>query len=84
MSLKGSTSKAQGNALGLRKRNHHPIMFPCVSALKGRTRRCTMAQSLARILVHIIFSTKERMPVLARGVRPQLAAYLAGIGKRIA
>ena len=43
-----------------------------------------MAQSLARILVHIIFSTKERMPVLARGVRPQLAAYLAGIGKRIA
>jgi REP element-mobilizing transposase RayT len=43
-----------------------------------------MAQSLARILVHIIFSTKGRVPVLARGVRPQLTAYLAGICKRIA
>jgi REP element-mobilizing transposase RayT len=35
-----------------------------------------MAQSLARILVHLIFSTKDRAAVLAPGVRPELRAYI--------
>jgi len=38
-----------------------------------------MAQSLARILVHLIFGTKDRAPVLAPGVRPELQAYFVGI-----
>jgi REP element-mobilizing transposase RayT len=38
-----------------------------------------MAQSLARILVHLIFSTKDRAPVLSAGVRPGLRAYMVGI-----
>jgi REP element-mobilizing transposase RayT len=38
-----------------------------------------MAQSLARILVHLIFSTKDRAAVLAPGVRPDLRAYFVGI-----
>jgi len=38
-----------------------------------------MAQSLARIMVHLIFSTKERVAVLAPEVRPDLRAYFVGI-----
>jgi len=38
-----------------------------------------MAQSLARILVHLIFSTKDRGAVLAQAVRPDLRAYFVGI-----
>lgn len=38
-----------------------------------------MPQSLSFILVHIIFSTRERQPLLVREVRPDLYAYLAGI-----
>ena len=38
-----------------------------------------MSQSLSRILVHIIFSTKDRFPLLAdAGLRKQMHAYLAG------
>jgi len=38
-----------------------------------------MPQSLAMLLVHVIFSTKERVPCIARAIRPDLNAYLAGI-----
>lgn len=37
-----------------------------------------MSQSLARILVHIIFSTKNRTACLSDNVRPRLWRYLAG------
>jgi putative transposase len=38
-----------------------------------------MSQSLARNVVHIIFSTKNREPLIAPEVRPDLFAYLAGV-----
>jgi len=38
-----------------------------------------MAQSLARLLTHTIFSTKNRRPVLPADVRPRLNAYFVGI-----
>jgi putative transposase len=38
-----------------------------------------MPQSLARIMVHMVFSTKDRVPVLAGDVRPKLQAYMVGI-----
>jgi len=38
-----------------------------------------MPQSLANVLVHVIFSTKGRQPILAKVLRPELEAYLAGI-----
>ena len=34
-----------------------------------------MPQSLANILIHLIFSTKERYPFLTPEIRPQLHAY---------
>ena len=38
-----------------------------------------MPQSLANILVHLIFSTKERQPWIQDDVRSHLHAYLVGI-----
>ena len=38
-----------------------------------------MSQSLARVLVHLIFSTKNREPLIHREVRGASHAYLAGI-----
>jgi len=38
-----------------------------------------MAQSLAFILLHVIFSTKDRVAVLDEPLRPELFAYLATV-----
>ena len=38
-----------------------------------------MAQSLAKNLIHLIYSTKNREPCLTDAVRPELFAYQAGI-----
>jgi REP element-mobilizing transposase RayT len=40
-----------------------------------------MAQSLARNLIHLIISTKDRWPFLHAGIRSELHSYLAGIFK---
>src|SRR3974377_1494694 len=43
-----------------------------------------MPQSLAKILVHTVFSTKERRPFLAeRSLREELHRYLGGILKHL-
>src|SRR5437763_15808259 len=38
-----------------------------------------MPQSLARNLIHLVFSTKNREPVLAEPVRATLCTYAAGV-----
>ena len=38
-----------------------------------------MSQSLAQILVHLVFSTKNRDPLLADDIRDELHAYIGGI-----
>jgi len=42
-----------------------------------------MPQSLANILIHVIWSTKERRPLISEGLRPGLHGYLAGILKNL-
>ena len=42
-----------------------------------------MPQSLANILIHVIWSTKERRPLIADDVRTGLHGYMAGILKNI-
>jgi len=37
-----------------------------------------MPQSLSRLIVHIVFSTKSRVPVLNESIRHELYPYLAG------
>ncbi len=40
-----------------------------------------MPQSLSFLLVHLIFSTKDRAPILDASVRPNLHAYLATVSR---
>ena len=42
-----------------------------------------MSQSLANILIHVIWSTKERRPLISDAVRPNLHGYMAGILKNL-
>ena len=42
-----------------------------------------MAQSLAKVIVHIIFSTKDRMPLIAPTMRGELHAYIVGTLARL-
>jgi REP element-mobilizing transposase RayT len=42
-----------------------------------------MAQSLAKIIVHIAFSTKNRRPMILPDLRERMAAYLVGILKQV-
>ena len=41
-----------------------------------------MAQSLSKIIVHIIFSTKNREPTISESIDKKLYAYMAGILKQ--
>jgi putative transposase len=41
-----------------------------------------MSQSLSNVYIHLIFSTKDRKPWLAKRVRAKLNAYVAGILKQ--
>lgn len=43
-----------------------------------------MPQSLARVHIHLIFSTKHRLPVLLDDVREPLHRYAAGVLKNLA
>jgi REP element-mobilizing transposase RayT len=38
-----------------------------------------MPQSLSKVIIHIIFSTKDRAPWLDRDVRPRMHAYVATV-----
>jgi putative transposase len=49
-----------------------------VGALKGRE-DSAMPQSLAKILVHLVFSTKNREPILTEPVREPLCAYASAV-----
>lgn len=42
-----------------------------------------MPQSLSYLLTHIVFSTKDRNPVLDATVRPALHAYLATVARNV-
>jgi len=42
-----------------------------------------VAQSLSRIFLHIVFSTKDREPSIRDDVRPRLHAYLATICREL-
>ena len=40
-----------------------------------------MPQSLSLVVVHVVFSTKERRPLLDANTRPKLHAYLATVAR---
>jgi len=43
-----------------------------------------MPQSLALLIVHVVFSTKDRTAVLGPSIRPTLHAYLATVARNLA
>jgi len=49
-----------------------PGLWPIISA---------MPQSLSLVVIHVIFSTKERRALLDSGTRPKLHAYLATVAR---
>jgi len=64
---------AQGNALGI-----HSAIMNCTLKACGKT-GLAMAQSLSRVLIHLVFSTKNRTPLLPRDPYDDLHAYAQGI-----
>jgi len=42
-----------------------------------------MSQSLAKVYIHIIFSTKNRIPYIKNDIKNELGAYIAGILRNI-
>ncbi|MFZ2959645.1 MAG: IS200/IS605 family transposase [Candidatus Ozemobacteraceae bacterium] len=42
-----------------------------------------MSQSLTKVLVHIVFSTKHRLPLVSDQIRPEMFSYIAGILKEL-
>ncbi len=38
-----------------------------------------MPQSLAKVYVHLVFSTKTREPIVPSELRPELHAYMGGV-----
>jgi putative transposase len=43
----------------------------------------TMSDTLTNILVHIVFSTKERRPLITPELKPQLHAYMGSIARAL-
>jgi putative transposase len=41
-----------------------------------------MAQTLVSLMVHVVFSTKNREPLITPEIEPELFAYVGGILKR--
>ena len=50
-----------------------------LSGLQARFMLFSMSQSLSCVLIHIVFSTKDRAPLLDSSVRPSLNGYLATV-----
>ena len=70
-SAKRTNSVAVGDAHGSRIEHTIPT-------LKGSNREGTaMAQTLVSLLIHLIFSTKRRQPLITPEIEPELFAYSA-------
>ena len=67
-------------SLGQRPRKPRPIDPSAESAIQivaASHYNAPMPQSLSNVVVHIIFSTKDRSPVLDKGIRERMHGYLA-------
>lgn len=42
-----------------------------------------MPQSLSQIILHVVFSTKDRRPLLNGEVRPRMHSYLATVARNL-
>lgn len=59
------------------------VFFPFALKIRPNTGSSTMSQSLANVLLHLVFSTKDRTAWLRDPTRrPPLFAYLAGVANQ--
>jgi hypothetical protein len=70
-SPEGAKAYSLGREPQEKERPHNP------KAPKGRQQ--TMASSLTNLLYHIVFSTKERVPLIDEGLQESLYEYIGGI-----
>ena len=42
-----------------------------------------MAQTLTNLLFHVVFSTKDRLPLIDAELKPDLLAYIGGIVREL-
>ncbi len=42
-----------------------------------------MAQSFSQVYVHITFSTKDRLPLIDKEIKPRLIEYLGGVCRKL-
>src|SRR5439155_14282296 len=59
----------------------NPTLKGSSNAMDGVKIRPIMAQTLTRLLVHVIFSTKHRSDLIVPEIEPQLYPYMATIGR---
>lgn len=84
--LKSATNRSQQcSTPGRRPVSYHPRATPWVVVANSRCRLkawfilSDMPQSLSQVILHIIFSTKDRRPWLNPAIRPRMHAYLATV-----
>ena len=75
---KGQPNVAQAIGLGNQPPHTTNILFTTPNASPERATE-TMSQSLARLPVHLVFSTKNREPRITDAVRDSLHAYMAAV-----
>src|SRR5215203_53167 len=42
-----------------------------------------MSHTYTNLLIHVVFSTKDRLPLITRELKPELFAYLGGLVKEL-
>lgn len=42
-----------------------------------------MSHTYTNLLTHIVFSTKERLPLITNAIKPELLAYIGGLAKEL-
>ena len=57
-----------------------PTSLSCFwTTLKGSAYALIVAQTLTKLLIHIVFSTRNREPLISLEIEPDLFAYIGGI-----
>src|SRR6185436_13695318 len=75
------TSLGQRPRKSVPNNSEGPTARPNLATMINNCRPLTMPQSLSLVVIHVIFSTKERVPHLDEAVRPRLHAYLATVAR---
>jgi hypothetical protein len=74
---------ASGNARGMWIRKNIASAESAIHLRSFLGDNFAMPQSLSKVIIHVIFSTKDREPWLDRDVRPRMHGYIATICREL-